>query len=298
MSRSSLMSVTLWTLLSCLGFVFDGILIRIFTQHYDAVSISFYRMFSGAVVILLLLMVNKIIKGGKASMHFSPKAPLLSYVRILIATLGHVLWVQSFATLPFTEVATFKFMSPLISTLVGLFLLKDRINIQQVGGVMCLFLGIFSLQQGSLSASWSYLYPFCAVLSLVLCHVLGKKVLLRTEISPMEETIRYLVGASIVFSGALIYTNTFCFLGWAEFLALGVSNALAYYGLHYGLGHGSFYYVMSLGCFRWIISLSIGIVYFGEPLTVALMRGSLAVCLGLGCMIWSENRRRRLKASS
>ena len=302
--KSSLWSVTFWTLLSCLGFVFDGTLICIMTQSHSALSTSFLRVSSASVVIFFILAVRYLCDPKRGRQEWSEvtwSMSRTSYARVIIAAAGHICWAKSFELLPFTEVVTFKFMSPLVNTVVGLFILRSAINLQQIGGITCLILGTLILKSGSDFSidTWIILYPLLAVLSLAITHYLGKEALKEPKNFPTQECLRYLVGTSILLgTGLLVFEPSSLFFDMKMFLGFGISNTIAYYGLHYGLGLGSFYYVMSLGCFRWIISLAIGVTFFGESITDSLAYGSLVVCLGLGCMIWSEMKKKRTQLAA
>lgn len=277
---SSAEFIALLTVLSLLAFAGNSLLCRLALRQtdIDAGSFTLVRLFSGALMLWLILAVRGHVRvragnwGGAFALFVYAAAFSYAYIGLT------------------TGIGALLLFGAVNATMTGFGLWKgERLQILQWTGIVASFAGLIGLNLPGLSAP----PPGAALLMVIAGAAWGAYSLLgRGAVNPLAETagnfIRTLPMALVL--GALAWP-------WRQFDASGVALAVASGALTSGVGYAIWYRAQphlrastaaTLQLSVPVIAALGGMLFLGESLSLRLMLASVAIIGGIALVIFGR----------
>ena len=120
--------------LSILSFVLMDVLIKKLSDNLPTNEIIFFRCFFGLIPVTIVMILTKSsIKTSKINLHI---------YRALIASIAMFAFFKSFHLLPLAEVSSISFASIMITTILAIYLLDEKVGIRRWLAIFIGFIGI------------------------------------------------------------------------------------------------------------------------------------------------------------
>ena len=285
-----------WKLLSCLAFALINAIVRYLNggaaQAVGASSVPiptyeiiFFQHFFGCLFLLPLF--------ARQRSHFNLEAmrerPALFWMRILGAIAGLVFWNEALYHMPIAQVLLLSFLGPVISTLGGLLILRERFSLVKILAICLGLLGSILIGQpdilthvGEFRFSWPILFPICATIlfsgvTLITCQM-GKDGEDPTVLA--GQLLLFMVPPAWVASVAVWVTPSLSQVGLLAVLGLITAFAHVCFCRAYAIGEVTT--LIPVGVFKFVLGVGIGYLAFGElPQGVAAWLGIAFVFSGM-----------------
>lgn len=134
-------------LLSALGFSLMFALIKLLGKGYPAGEVLFCRSFFA-----LIPLIPVVLREGGLKV-FETKRPLMHLTRSLVGLSSAVLCIESLKLLPLSEATTLFYAAPLITTVLAILTLGEKVTKGKVVAIIVGFLGVIYMMQPQLSSS-------------------------------------------------------------------------------------------------------------------------------------------------
>ena len=140
--NNNILAITL-KILSVLSFVIMDVLIKKLADNFPTNEIIFFRCIFGLVPVTFMMFWSKSsIKTSKINLHI---------YRAIVASLAMFAFFKSFHILPLAEVSSISFASILITTILAIHLLKEKVGIRRWIAIFIGFIGIVIILRPSSS---------------------------------------------------------------------------------------------------------------------------------------------------
>lgn len=149
-------------------------LVKIFSEWYSSVEISFLLRTSVFVITAFILLIRSIKR--KSFDSFQMKHPLSHIIRGILLALFSVCFAYTFQNLPLTTAYSIIFMLPIVTAIIATIFLKEHIFPTIWIAIFMGFVGmLLVLRPGIAPWSWAYATAFTAILLEAPFFILARK---------------------------------------------------------------------------------------------------------------------------
>ena len=267
---------------SVLSFVIMDVLIKKLANNFPTNEIVFFRCLFGLVPVTFLMFWTKSsIKTSKINLHI---------YRALVASLAMFAFFKSFHLLPLAEVSSISFASIMITTILAIYLLKEKVGIRRWIAIFIGFFGILIiLRPGSSIFNFYMLLPLLGAAALSLAIIIMKSVL-KFDTPPTCSFYMHSLVATIMFGTLFLNfniptSNQFFLLFCMGFIG-GVAQILATNA--YRLSDVSILSPIDYSSIIWAITF--GIIFFEDYPDLYVISGTLIVVISTYYIIDREKK--------
>ena len=167
--NNNILAIT-FKFLSVLSFVVMDVLIKKLADNYPINEIIFFRCIFGLIpVTLMMIWTKSSIKTSKINLHI---------FRALFASLAMFAFFKSFHLLPLAEVSSISFASIMITTILAIYLLNEKVGLRRWIAIFLGFVGILIiLRPGSNLFNYYMLLPLLGATALSIAIIIMKSAL-------------------------------------------------------------------------------------------------------------------------
>ena len=267
---------------SVLSFVIMDVLIKKLSNNFPTNEIIFFRCLFGLVPVTFMLFITKSsIKTSKINLHI---------FRALVASLAMFAFFKSFYFLPLAQVSSISFASIMITTILAIYLLKEKVGIKRWIAIFIGFIGILIiLRPGTNIFNFYMLLPLLGAALLSVAVIIMKSVL-KYDSPPTCSFYMHILVVFIMICTLFVSFNIpsykdlfllFCmgFIG-------GVAQILATNA--YRLADVSILSPIDYSSILWAITF--GIIFFSDYPDLYVIIGSLVIVISTYYIIYRENK--------
>ena len=267
---------------SVLSFVIMDVLIKKLSDNFPTNEIIFFRCIFGLIpVTFMMYWTNSSIKTSKINLHI---------YRALIASLAMFAFFKSFHLLPLAEVSSISFASIMITTILAIYLLKEKVGIRRWIAILIGFVGILIiLRPGTNLFNINMLLPLFGALALSIAIIIMKSVL-KFDTPPtcsfyMHILVSVIMIITLFFSFSLPTFKDLLLLFFMGFMG-GVAQILATNA--YKLSDVSVLSPIDYSSILWAITF--GIIFFSDYPDLYVICGSLVIVISTYYIIYRERK--------
>jgi len=267
---------------SVLSFVIMDVLIKKLADKFPINEIIFFRCVFGLVpVTFMIYWTNSSIKTSKINLHI---------YRALIASLAMFAFFKSFYLLPLAEVSSISFASIMITTILAIYLLKEKVGIRRWIAILIGFVGILIiLRPGTNLFNINMLLPLFGALALSIAIIIMKTVL-KFDTPPtcsfyMHTLVSIIMVVTLFFSFSIPSYIDFLLLFFMGFMG-GVAQILATNA--YRISDVSVLSPIDYSSILWAITF--GIIFFSDYPDLYVITGSLIIIISTYYIIHRERK--------
>lgn len=270
-------------LLAVTFFAFMQICVKL-VPNIPAIEVVFFRSLISFVLSLGFLLRNRVNPFGQT------KNRKLLVARGVVGAVALVLFFITLQKIPLASAVTLQFLSPIFTTLLGIFIVKERISPWQMGFFIISFAGVIMIKGFDAELPTTYLLMgiIASMLAGLAYNIIRK---LKDSEDPLV-IIFYFPLVTLPISGVWSATNWIMPEGWQwgilllvgiftqvaqYFMTISYQNeeinkvaALKYLGIIYAMSFGYFFFEERL---QWMVFLGIGTVLLGVVLNYLYKEG-------------------------
>lgn len=282
-----------WKILSCAAFAGVNIIVRYLSgsslpieQQLPSCVIMLFQNIIGTILLLPFIYKTtgnfNIFNSLMSSKHL-----LLQIVRIVTAIIGILLWYISLAKMPVTQVVAISFLSPMLTFVGAIILLRERLNINKSIATILSLIGGFLISRPDLAiinkfSSWDAIFPIAAALMFAVDKLITKKILLQQE-CPKLITVYLLLFTSPICLIYVLLTNSWVLpvsSNILPLLLLGFLGTVAHFSFNKSLETSEITLIMPYGISKIIFSSILSYLVFAEiPETFSMWIGIVIISI-------------------
>jgi len=148
--RSSSLLGDAITMTGSLGFAMYVVLGKRVAAKYDALTMTAFNHFAGALLVLPLALYQAVLMGGWSQWRQVPWSAwsALLYMAVFSSAVAYLLYFWLLQYLEASQLTAFTYLLPVLATILGIVWLGERGSLMQVlGGVLALF-GVYWVESG------------------------------------------------------------------------------------------------------------------------------------------------------
>ncbi|MDW7691386.1 DMT family transporter [Flammeovirgaceae bacterium SG7u.111] len=255
-----------------------GLLVKL-AQHIPAVEVVFFRSLISLVMSVTMLKVQKVSIWGNNKKYL--------ILRGVAGAIALILYFITLQAIPLASAVMLGFIAPVFATLLGVFIVKEKVYKLQWVFFLLAFVGIFLVEGFDPRVKWIYiLFGLIASFSSGLAHNFIRK--LKTSEHPLV----------IIFYFPLItlpLTGLYCLffewktpMGWDWLLLLGIGllTQIAQYLMTKSLQIEALSKVVIIRYTSIVFALSFGYIFFEETYGWVAYIGMMLSILGVALNLW------------
>lgn len=248
---------------------------QLFGRH-DTFEIMFFRSVFGLVVVVLLA-------AALGRLGQIRKTQLRRHaMRNVFHFTGQNLWFYAVAVAPLAQVIALEFTSPLWVTVLAPFFLGEHLTARRALAATIGFIGVLFVAQPQAGAISPGLLAAAAAALCFAITALFTKALTRTEST--TSILFWLTATQSVFGFVAVFIDgqvSWPGLDTAPWLlAVGIAGLTAHFCLTTALGIAPAMIVMPMDFLRLPALAIVGLILYGEPITLAILAGSVLILCG------------------
>lgn len=249
-----------------------------FLPHIPAVEIILFRSIVSFVICIVLLKQQRI-------PLFGTKKSLL-ILRGLVGAAALILYFITLQKIPLASAVTLHFLSPIFTTVLGIFIVKEKVHPLQWLFFLVSFSGIFLLQGFDTRVSSEYLIlgiaaAFCSGIAY---NVIRK---LKSDEHPLVIVFYFpLITIPIVGVYSVFHWVQPLAWDWLILLCIGICTQIAQYYMTKAYQADEISKVASINYISILYALGYGFIFFGETFNGLTYIGMLLVIAGVFANIW------------
>ena len=245
-------------------------------------EIIFFRCVFGLIpVIFIMLLTKSSIKTLKIDFHV---------YRAIFASIAMFAFFKSFHLLPLAEVSSISFASIMISTILAIVLLKEKVGVRRWIAIFIGFIGILIiLRPGTNIFKYYMLLPLLGALALSIAIILMKSVLKFDKPPTCSFYMHFIVALIMFFTlfiNFILPTSFDLLMLFCMGLAGGIAQILATNA--YKISDVSILAPIDYSTIIWAITF--GIIFFGDYPDIYVITGSLVVVISTYYIIYRERK--------
>ncbi len=289
--QSRPLAAALWMAGAITGFVSMAVAGRAVAPVHDTFEIMTWRSLVGIVLVLGVALPTghgRDIRVRRIGLHFT---------RNLFHFTGQNLWFAALTMIPLAQLFALEFSYPILVALAAPFLLSEVLTRQKLVSALIGFGGVLIVAQpwasGGLGLGTAL--ALMAAVGFAGSTLITKKM---TRVAPMTEILFWLVVFQFCFGLILALADgkmrwpTAASLPWL--VLIGIAGLGAHFCLTQALRLAPASVVAPIDFLRLPIIALVGAVFYGEPLSVALVLGGAVILLANWNNIRTENRGKRI----
>jgi len=267
---------------SVLSFVIMDVFIKKLSNNIPTNEIIFFRCLFGLLPVTLMMRLTKSsIKTSKIGLHF---------YRAIFASLAMLAFFKSFHLLPLAEVSSISFASIMISTILAIILLKEKVGMRRWIAIFIGFVGILIiLRPGTNIFNLYMLLPLLGATALSVAIIIMKSVLEFDKPPTCSFYMHCIVAALMVgtlYFNFIIPSKYELFLLFCMGFAGGIAQILATNA--YRISDVSVLAPIDYSTIIWAITF--GIIFFDDYPDLFVILGSLIVVISTYYIIYRERK--------
>lgn len=244
-----------------------------FIPHIPAIEIVWFRSIFSAVFTLLVLRQKGIPLFG------TNKLSLLS--RGIVGSISLILFFYTLQRIPLATAVTMQYLSPIFTTILGVFILKEKVQVKQYSYFGLAFLGVLLIQGVDPRVD-----GLSAVLGLISALASGIAYNLIRKLKGSEHPLVIIFYFPLV---TLPIASIFLFFDWVQpvgwdwaiLLWIGFCTQNAQYFMTLAYQSGNVSRVSSLSYLGVVYALIFGFFLFGETFSIPAYLGMVLVFIGI-----------------
>lgn len=277
-----------FTILACFFASILIALVRHLSENFHIFFIVMVRNFFGLLFFLpqILLDYKRVFKTSKLKLHI---------FRGTNGLVSMMLWFHVVTVLPLSEAVSISFIIPIITTLVAMIYLKEKVTFKNWIGCFIGFIGILIiLRPGFKEFNNAYFYSFASVILWVISNIMIK-VMTKTE--KPQTIVAYMSLVMLICSipFALPHFKAIDFIDLLWFAALGLVSNLLHIFISTAYTKADLSYVQPFDFTRLVFTAIISYFAFGEIVDFFVVIGSLVILFGVVITLPKVSVRKRLK---
>lgn len=270
-----------YMMLATLFFSFMNVCVKML-PGIPAVEIVFFRSVVSLVLSVFFLKIQGVSLWGK-------NKPVL-LARGLCGAIALILYFKTIQLMPLASAATIQFLSPIFSSILGIYIVKEKVHPKQWFFYLIAFVGVIMVKGFD-----PRITPILFLVGIVAALLSG---LAYNFIRKLNTTEHPLV---IVFYFPLVtlpITGIICLFGWVQpvgtewlwLLLVGMFTQIAQYMMTKAYQSEEISKVASLKYIGILYALGLGYVFFDEVFNLMTYLGMTIMLTGVGLNIWYKNR--------
>ena len=280
MSNNSLAFIL--KIFSILSFVIMDVFVKRLSNNLPTNEIIFFRCLFGLLpVFFMMLLTKSSIKTSKIYLHI---------YRAFFASLAMFAFFKSFHLLPLAEVSSISFASIMISTILAIILLKEKVGMRRWIAIFIGFIGILIiLRPGTSIFTFYMLLPLFGATALSVAIIITKSVLKFDDPPTCSFYMHCLVASLMVgtlYFNFILPSNYELFLLICMGFAGGIAQILSTNA--YRISDVSFLAPIDYSSIIWAVSF--GIIFFNDYPDLYVIIGSLVVVISTYYIIYRERK--------
>ena len=247
--------------------------------------------------LLLIIYVTALIIMIPYGVVFAQKIVLkslkLHILRALILVTSHLLMVYSYDVMPFPQVAALTTTYPVLSTMMAVFFLKERLSRARVVALILGFIGSLIIINPSIDMDMNFIYVIVAVCLWGIFDVIAKIIYFKNE--EQNEIMYFFTFSSIFLFLAQMFFGDSSFPEidivskiFSVFLPLGAILIIYMFSFLYSIKGVEIGKVVPLYFLNMLLAILFGYLIFGEVISMNAVIGSMIVLFGTFYMIFRE----------
>lgn len=264
----------LFTILACFLASILIALVRHLSENFHILFIVMVRNFFGLLFFLpqILIDYKSVFRTSKLKLHIFRGVNGLGSM---------MLWFYVVTVLPLSEAVSISFVIPIITTLVAMIYLKEKVTSKNWISCFIGFIGILIiLRPGFREFKYAYFYSFASVVLWVISNILIK---IMTKTEKPQTIVAYMSLVMLICSipFALPHFKTICFIDLLWFAALGLISNLLHIFISTAYTKADLSYVQPFDFTRLVFTAIISYFAFGEVIDSWVVVGSLVILFGV-----------------
>ena len=279
--NSNLLAIIL-KFFSVLSFVIMDVLIKKLAGNFPTNEIIFFRCLFGLFPVTFMMFWTKSsIKTSKINLHI---------YRAFFASIAMFAFFKSFHLLPLAEVSSISFASIMITTILAIYLLKEKVGIRRWIAIFIGFFGILIiLRPGTHIFNFYMLLPLLGATALSVAIIIMKSVL-KFDTPPtcsfyMHSLVALIMIVTLFFNFNISTYNQLFLLFFMGFMG-GVAQILATNA--YRLSEVSILSPIDYSSILWAITF--GIIFFSDYPDFYVIIGTLVIVISTYYIIYRERK--------
>ena len=267
---------------SVLFFVIMDVLIKKLSDNFPTNEIIFFRCLFGLIPVIFIIIWSKSsLKTKKINLHI---------YRSLVASLAMLAFFKSFHLLPLAEVSSISFASIMITTVLAIYLLNEKVGVRRWVAIIIGFLGILIILRPTGDIfNYYLLLPIIGATALSIAIII-MKMALRFDTPPtcsfyMHSLVGGIMLGTLFFNFITPSYKDFillCFMGCAG----GIAQILATNA--YRISNVSILSPIDYSSILWAITF--GIIFFSDYPDIYVIVGSLVIVISTYYIIYRERK--------
>ncbi len=281
-----------WMFVHCIMITAMSTIVRFLAVDFPIPQLVFFHNVIPLICLLIWRLFRK--PEGECFLPHMPrkKAPLY-LTRSIPGTIAWILFFYAVTQMPLADVTAVSFTGPLFTTVLAVFILKEKIGIHRIIGLVVGFIGMMIVvKPGMNSFEPASLVIMGAVVIWAFVDI-SIKVLGRTE--PVFNQTFYLTLCVSAFSLPLALSKWHMpeLSDLPALIILGLLFLLNIIAVTNAYKYADFSVVMPVDFSRLVMTAIVGYVIFGEHLSLTTILGSLVI---ISSILYIAHRERRKKA--
>lgn len=276
-----------WSLIACFWFAVMTVIIRHLSSSIEPALLVFFRN-----VFAFAFMIPWGLRMGKNGLR--TKRLDLNLWRAFTGALGMYAWFYSIAIIPLPEAVSLSFTVPLVSSLLGILLLGERVGTQRWVALGIGFLGtLVILRPGADAFKMEFLFVLSATVAWSMSNILVKK-LTKTDSPRVIVFYMSFLMTPLTMPLALYYWKTPSAEELLWLVALGWVSNIAQISISHAFAKADVSVILPFDFFRLLFVSVFAYFIYDERLTLWSAVGALIILSSAFLMVHHEVRLSRL----
>lgn len=279
----------LWMLLAIAAFTAMAVAGREAAAELDTFELMFYRSIISFVLVMALLWRAR---GGLGQIRTSH--PRLHVYRNVIHFTGQNAWFYGVAAIPFSQIVALEFTNPIWVAVLAPLLLAERMTAMRAFAALLGFAGVLIVARPGLAPiEWGHGAGLLAAFCFALNTIITRRILAHDTVlcvmfwMTVSQTF---MGLAFALPGGIPWPSP-VILFWV--MVTGVCGLAAHFSLTTALGHAPASVVAPMEFGRLPVITAIGMIFYAEPLELAVLFGTVLIVAGNVINLRHERRQRR-----